>query len=274
MKQRHRISLLLFSVVGVIVVVLFTSGEKPALHPGVGLALRPPAFVEAASPESAPPEIGEYLGNEAGISAYVQTSGPIDLNLVRSIFKVIETETSDYIIGSVDLANYPEHFDTHVYVHSDGWVLAYYMNDVPASKMIDTRAQTIASTNLESIVSAVTGAAGFGTSNLAYYDFRYPNATNILLVAEDAQDGSAFTIELPTDYAYYERSWAGYDTLGSVEFWIDGDQAPRQYWHNGYHIAYGEVPAASLLPGSPHVVAVNSDRASDYGILVITYRVP
>ncbi|RMF44385.1 MAG: hypothetical protein D6755_09220, partial [Anaerolineae bacterium] len=103
MKQYRRTFFLLLSVVAVVTAVLFTSGERAATNPGVALALRPPAFVQAASPASAPPEIGEYLGSEAGISAYVHTSGPIDLNLVRSTFKVIETETPDYIIGSVDL---------------------------------------------------------------------------------------------------------------------------------------------------------------------------
>ncbi len=59
------------------------------------------------------------------------SSGHVSLS-VRNRFRTIEAETNDYIIGSVDLQDYPEQFDTHVYIHRDGWFMAYYLAADPA----------------------------------------------------------------------------------------------------------------------------------------------
>ena len=270
MKQQYRVWLIGVVALAVIAAVAFTGGN--AAGPEHTLALQPPAFVQAASEESSgtPAEIAAMLSDEAGISAYMQASGAIDLSQVEGEFRTIETQTTEYIIGSVPVPDHPEHFDTHVYVHSDGWILAYYMEDEATSKMVDVKAKTINSTKLETIVSIIAGALGEAVSDLKYYDFRYPNATNILMVAEDYENGRDFTIELPSAYAYFERSWACYDWYSSIGFRIDGSQAPTDW--AGNDMGYGAIPASSLLVDTPHTIYVDDD--GNYGVLVITYRVP
>lgn len=266
-----------FLLIGVVALVLvagmsFTAGNQGG--PDRTLSLQAPPFVEAADGErpAAAPDVGAQLADEAGISAYMQTSSAIDLNLVRGEFRTIETETADYIIGSVAVPEHPEEFDVHVYVHTDGWILAYYMSDEVTSKMADVKAQTISSTKLETVVAMIAGTLGESVDSLKYYDFRYPNATNILMVAENDDDGTYFSIELPSDYGYSERSWAAYESHDDTpEFEIDGTQATRDW--SGSHMAYGSIPSSQLLPGVSHSIVID-DYGDTYGALVITYRVP
>jgi hypothetical protein len=91
------------------------------------------------------------------------------------------------------------------------------------------------------------------------------------MVAEDDANGRDFSIELPSEYAYSERSWAAYDTSWEANFFIDGSQAPTDW--EGWDMGYGAIPASSLILGTAHTIEVGSS-GTNYGVLVITYRVP
>jgi len=130
--------------------------------------------------------------DEAGISAYFKSASPVNLADVRGVFRVIEVQTADYIIGSVAVANYPELYDVHVFVHREGWFVAYYLSSDPVSKMIDIKSytgQTI-STLFEKTLSIVAVTAAVPFPGVTFYDFRYPNATHIILVGERYDDAS------------------------------------------------------------------------------------
>jgi len=271
MKQQYRFWILGLVALVLVVAVAFTGGNHAG--PERTLSLQAPAFVQAASEENSrmPEEVAAMLSNEAGISAYIQTSNPIDLSLVEGEFRTIETQTADYIIGSVPVPDHPEHFDTHVYVHSDGWIIAYYMNGSATSKMVDVRAQTINSTKLETVVAIIAGALGESVADLKYYDFRYPNATNILMIAEDDNNGNYFFIELPSDYAYSERSWAVFAT-SSQYIYIDGNAMTAHWYSNSWDMGYGSISSSELLVGESH--GVQLCNYGQYGVLVITYRAP
>ena len=267
---------LTIGVVALVIVaaVSFTRGREP--QPGQTLALQAPAFVRAseAGPEAS--DISQRLSEEAGISAYLETSSPIDLSLVKNQFRTIETEEEgEYIIGSVRVPDHPEHFDVHVYVHSDGWILAYYMEEEATSKMVDVKAKTITSTKLETVVSIIAGTLGEAVIDLNYYDFRYPNAESILMVAEDHSSGRDFTIEMPSEYGYSERSWAVYNpgSHQGAKLYIDGS-APDADW-TGSGLGYGFIATSQLLPGQAYRVTLpDYVHSSPYGVIVITYRVP
>jgi hypothetical protein len=241
----------------ILIAVTGGTGSRPAGKTSLGLS-RPP-FLEAA--KAAPAyDIGSRLDTEAGISAYMQTD-VINLDNAATAFRVIELKTSDYIIGSVGVPSYEEHFDAHVYVHKDGWILAYYLRQDPVSKIVDTVHKDIDSTNLYSALSVVAGASGvpFGTVN--HYDFRYPNAANILFVKEDSANGNDFTITIPSSFGYYERGFASADAW----FKLDGTNMNATY---GYaYRSYGTITASQLLPDTPHTVQVYN-----WGVLVIVYR--
>lgn len=262
------------SIVVVLAGLLFMPGmaapAQPVTGAGQTLQLVAPPFVRTASAQENPTafDLGAYLDQEAGISAYFKSPDAITLSQVRGQFRTIETETADYIIGSVALLNYEEYFDVHVYVHKTGWILAYYLRPDPVSKIVDVNAQTIATTKLKSVVSAVAGAAGAPFTDVTYYDFRYPNATNILFVGEGVSNGDEFTIQLPSAYGYFERSWALVLFGGGSYFLVDGVNAPNQFYATSTN-AYGTLTASQLLADTPHSI-----RANGYGVLVIVYRVP
>ncbi|HOT90865.1 MAG TPA: hypothetical protein PLN71_04725 [Anaerolineae bacterium] len=271
MKQQYR--LWVIGVVAILLVAVVAFTGRNSANAEQTLTLQAPAFVRASADESTISNIGTYLSTEAGISAYIQTASSINLNQVRGEFRTIETETANYIIGSVAVPNHPENFDVHVYVHTDGWILAYYLKTDPASKIADVRGGTINSTKLSTVLAIVAGAAGYPTPNVNYYDFRYPNATHILMVAENHEDGRDFTIQMPNDFGYFERSFAISNSGqwgDGLDFWINGVKATR-IW-TGWDMTYGIITASQLLPGQTHYINLSGNQYP-YGVLVITYRV-
>jgi hypothetical protein len=72
-------------------------------------------------------QTGSFLDQEAGIAAYVQVSAPVNLESVKGTFKIIEQETSDFVVGTVEITNAP--LAPHVFVNSEGWIVAYFLKD-------------------------------------------------------------------------------------------------------------------------------------------------
>ena len=193
----------------------FVPNASPtAAMPGA-LTLQRPAFLGIAHAQdvTAATSTGTFLDKEAAMSAYFKTDGPIDLASIHDSFTTIEVETGDYIIGSMSVPNYnAETEQVHVYVHKDGWVLTYYPQDAPASKSIDLATYTndhTVTTKLRNLSARIAQTVGSSFSDVSYYDFLYPNATQMMVVVEiDDSNGNSFKIQLPSSYAYYERSWA------------------------------------------------------------------
>ena len=122
-----RVSVVFLLAVGLLLVFGLVNECKPDSRQST-IALQPPPFLNTvqADESDGPLDIGTKLDEEAGISAYYKTPGAMTLSQARSAFRTIEIETNDYLIGSVAVPGYVEHFDVHVYVHKDGWILAYY----------------------------------------------------------------------------------------------------------------------------------------------------
>ena len=168
------------------------------------------------------------ISDEAGISAYFQTPGAIDLNAVRSKFRTIERETADYIIGSVPLKDYPNDYDVHVDVQKDGWILTYYLKQDPASKIFDWRAYdtngaTVLTTNLETAITTIVNAVNVVFTTATYYDFSYPNATHLMMIAE-AQAGrgnDSFQVNIPETFVIFERSWSFGGNCREQNYYLD-----------------------------------------------------
>ena len=270
---RSRILLLVLLLI-VVLGVSFTLVAKPtknAANSNNILVLKPPSFVGIASAGDS--VIGSHLDEEAGISAYFNDPAGINLNGVRGEFRTIEIETDDYIIGSVPVPNYSENEDAHVYAHKDGWVLAYFLKEDPVSKIVDLvsyqNTGTVDNTNLQGALSVIAAANGSPFETPDYYDFRYPNATHLMVIGESKWDGNDhFSVQLPSEYGYYERSWVirGSDGYDNQYFKIDGDEiADCSRCRFGYDI----IPPSLLLPGETHDI-----ETGDYGALAILYRVP
>ena len=97
-----------------------------------------------------------------------------------------------------------------VYVHRDGWFLAYYLTADPVAKIFDWKKLQVGDIrhHLEAVLADVADARRAQLSTCHFYDFRYPNATHMMLIAEDTDNGNEFQVNLPGSYIYYERSWS------------------------------------------------------------------
>jgi len=270
---------LLVVVVIAVLLVAFGLVNKPVTPANAGnvLSLQAPPFVGVARAETL--STTSVITDEAGMSAWFQASTSINLNNVRDAFRTIETETADYIIGSVPVANYPETEDVHVYVHKDGWILAYYLAADPVGKIFDWRAyhdggRTNITTKLENTIALVATEAGvsYSSSDVTYYDFRYPNATNLMFIIEWVYGGTdSCEVNLPGSFTYYERSWSlGAEYYGS--YWLDGVEIGG----GGEWTQHGTLTASQLLPDQFHTIKIRENYGSRYayGGLVLVYRVP
>lgn len=283
------LSIAIMIVASSVVVYSAIDAEEAMAEGGGGdtFTLMPPPFIAVAG--AAEVEGGgrvaatgtSYLEDEAGISAYTNVEETIDLEDAKTAFRTIEHETEEYIIGSVPLPDYAETEDVHVYVHTDGWVVAYYLEAEPASKIVDwedySTAEIITGTKLEDGVSEVCNAAGVPIRNLKYYDFRYQNANRLMIVADavwDSRGPDTFTIKLPSDFSFYERSFSHYFSGNSYDYsrmYIDEDQISELYSDEATD--YGQLSATQLSLDTFHTISISlTAEADSFDAIVLVYR--
>ena len=226
-----------------------------------------------------------FLEQEAGISAYGQVTN-VDLDLAENAYKNVEQKTDEYIIGSVALPNYGETDDVHVYVDISGWIVAYYLNEEKASKIIDWvdyySVPEITSTKLSDAIDIVTLEMLVLPPAIQYFDFRYPDATKMMIVTdEEFVDGATetFRIMVPGDYSMYNRTWShaiydqgGSSTSGNIQ--IDGAELHSGISGEGWQIWEGDITPTQLFPNVFHEISLyhneyNGDDASYVGIMLI-----
>jgi hypothetical protein len=255
------------------------------------IALEAPSFVQVPrSAETIPNAISSVLDREAGIAAYYQAPSPVALSQVKGLFHTIEIDTFDYILGSVSVPSNWEEYDVHVYIHRSGWMLAYYLRDAPAAWLFDwqTCSGTMNPTRFQAVLNHIATTLAMPTPALTYYDFRYPNATNVLLAMEYVSAGwqqESFTI-LDTGFYYFEQSWGlggnygsyvngRFDVAAYAEYKLDGEVIVRNTAKNTTRFDYGFLSPTQLPPNEPHAIAVYVGDSSlvrgKMGVLAIVY---
>ena len=203
----------------------------------VSISLVPPPFIQiAGAAEAAGGGGGAFPEDEAGISAYVNTSQTIDLDKLKTIFTEVEAAGDNYIIGITPISDFGGDIDVHVYADTDGWIVAYFTKDEPAAKIMqwgkDTNVNNpqiteITTTTLEDAIIKAADAAGilWAVRDIKYYDFEYPNANGMtLFVRTRATDGINITqVEIPATYTLYEASYYHYAfDLDDSKLKVDG----------------------------------------------------
>lgn len=177
----------------------------------------------------------EFATDEVGISAYVNVGTIIDLDQAASAYKIIEDRTSTYVIGVVEVPNATDYELPHVYTSSDGWIMAYYAKETPRALIIpwgqfdrnNPDLSKLNNTRLEEAISKVSNAIGVSyptiKSNTKYFDFQYPDANGLTLIAESrAIDGvDSFRFRIPSEFTLYNASWEYY-SYGSNTNGSDG----------------------------------------------------
>lgn len=175
-----------------------------------------------------------FLEQEAGMSIYVNIAASIDLSKTKTVYKYIEKETSEYIVGSVFLPDLPETDDVHCFVHIDGWIVIYYSKTEPMSKIIDWNyysGGTLTKTKLLLGLEKMAVALGANVAGAQYYHFQYPYANKWMIIIETQTEvgTDSFNLTIPSGIIVYERSWT----------------------HNG---VYGKLDGTQLSVDVPHMI--------------------
>ena len=218
----------------------------------------------------------DFPADEAGICAYVQAKSTIDLNDTKPAFATVERETSDYIIGTVALDLHAEEKYPHVYVSTDGWVVAYYPNDRPSSWILpwtDYAGGAISSTTLSKAVGVVATAVGGTTNGLKYYDFRYPDASKMMVIVESTTSSNFFKVTIPTTFSTYAVDWSHYastDGYGSNSKAYLDDGTPFSSFGGRQRWAYGSL-LGQFDNGVEHKVEITASKGTGRIGLVLEY---
>jgi len=203
-----------------------------------------------------------FLDDEAGISAYTKATTTITLNNAKSAFRTIETQTSNYIIGSVPIPGLPESEDAHVYVSKSGWILAYYKKDLPTAKMLQWSGYaggSISTTTLADAISSLASSAGVSYSGIKYYNFKYPGANRLMMIVDWKKDGpDSYQFKVPDTFVLNENSHSLYCEYNCWSN-IDSVDIPNQwsYEFSGRGVHYGYY-GSILSPNVFHTVDFGS----------------
>jgi len=241
------------------------------------ITLVKPSFLSNVSAATSPGP--NFLYQEAGISAYTNVGQTIDIKTVSSIFRTIEKQTSDYIVGTVALPNYPVTDYVHVYADTSGWIVAYYLKDQPASMIVDWNNYgqdgVIKGTKLDTAIDIVSKAAGvYVTTQRYYYDFSYPDANKLMIVIGGrwSAETSTFNLKLPSSFTFYEYSYSLYTGYGGgTNLYIDDNNIR----HGDSDTIYtGTLSSAQLAPNIFHTIKVGVDWFPKYAFaaIVLVYK--
>lgn len=190
MKKANSFLLSIVAIVSGAVIALLMP-QSGLLNDGVsgptsgadGIRLQPPPFFSVAQADVVQQGVPspDFLSQEAGIAAYANIGKPIDLTKVDRFFRTREQETPDYIVGSVtppgyeDLPDLREGADVHVYVHKDGWIIAYLLEWQHTAQIIDWlgyEQKQLTTNTLETTIRKFLIPLNVTDSEIGYYDFR------------------------------------------------------------------------------------------------------
>lgn len=250
-------------------------------------------------------DAGAFPENEAGISAYINTSQTIDINKIKTIFTEVEKVGDNYIIGITPISDWGGDIDVHVYADTSGWIVAYLKNDEPAAKIMQWGTAdvnnpvitTIATTTLVDALFKAGNAAGVGivAGKIKYYDFEFPNANSMMLfIRTRTTNGSNIhQVEIQADYTLYEASYYhySYDYHYISDYWdskltVDGtivSDAALTYSGGTYNYQWWRAFAsygARIVPSTLHKIEISYEQPGnhiyDYGsagvATVLIYR--
>ena len=224
-----------------------------------------------------------FPDNEAGISAYVNVGTSIDLGLAAGAYKseTIEARTSTYIIGVVEVPSANVYEQPHVYTSSDGWIMAYYAKEKPRALIMPWGSfdpnnpdfSKMNNTRLEEAISKVSSAVGVAYStikpNTKYYDFQYPDANGLTLIAQSRPTAGveSFSFRVPSEFTLYNASWEYY-SYDSLVYCCNGQVPTSWFKLNGNYLLGTNGVNDHYSSSSP----IDNDRQDEryYGTISLT----
>lgn len=230
-----------------------------------------------------PPGLGttSFLEEEAGIASWAQVSG-VNLDMAENALKTVEAKTAEYIIGSVSLESYDESDDVHVYADTAGYVVAYYLRAEKASKIIDWKDNyvngQITGTKVGTALQRVCNEMSLYVPEINYCDFRYPDATKMMIVTDEAIDSTeTFRIKVPSEFIIYSRSWshAINDNVGTSYYITSNIKIDTTLLNEGSSHKWafweGELSITQLSPNEYHEISLYDDGDGTFSAVGIVF---
>lgn len=195
----------------------------------------------------------DFPADEAGIACYVNIDKAIDLDAVKPFFIYIERDTPEYVVGTYKLSGHSETEYPLVYASNDGWIVAYYHKDQPASWIIPWEdyvgtalyEEGFKSTRLSKVVKNIASGLEKTVSeeDLLYYDFEYPDATNLVIVTDSSYHGENdfFTANVPSHLSLYAVDWSLYAPNTGFNLMLDDNEIGDVSGSVGE--SYGSLPS-------------------------------
>jgi hypothetical protein len=221
--------------------------------------------------------------DEAGIAAYVQLDSIdiTDLTEALNYFSGDIRQGETYVIGQMKIENgmlrlVPYYSYPYLYIGLDGWMVAYYLKGEEASRIMQWKDYTpgvINTTTLEDTIDFMTESIGVTYStDVKYYNFEFPDANKMTLVAETASGGgsNSFSLTIPgtlhdASYSVYYGgqyyNWYAKLTVDETEVFSDGCDCHM------IEIKYGSYEPLNLLKVNiPHLITnkAGPDRAGAF----------
>ena len=247
---------------------LLVLGMAYAAEPG-SISLQKPALDDG--------EASAFPENEAGLAAYVKLDQTIDLEEVGKAFNSMLGVSETHAIGAIG--------EGYAYVDTDGWIVAHFGKDEPASKIVLWDRTGWGNTELEdntlkNIIRNVCNSIGVDYLNvidrIGYYNFQYPNADNMLVLLKK---GGTLHVSVPLEHRIYEASYSlvRSGSVGLVAYLIK----------DGSTLASGSVVALDtqipvigtfdMSVGEPHTFESRGSvsgyrRSGAYYAIVLIYR--
>jgi hypothetical protein len=228
--------------------------------------------------------------NEAGIAAYtkIDNIGDIDINTFGEAFYSIESSGESYIIGTVKVPNEVNPNYPHLYIGLDGWIVAYYLKSEEASQIMQWKNYTpgsIPTTTLKDAIDYICQQtrANYSTP-IKYYDFEFPEANKITLIAERGRNDFYVTVPGTLYEASYQvlltSSWGtcggGWATQW-IRLKVDDSLIFEKGVDGGYNYAqsfssYGYYNLAIFTAGITHHVIFDSSCGNSGYATVLIYK--
>ena len=245
-----------------------------------------------------------FPSTQAGQSSYVTgapvtTSGKLSQTVDSLLTNNPGSRLSDFFINNmgdnfalviVRVPNVAGLISTepHVYIDTGGRVVAFFRNDQNASALMqwnvvaDLESGTFQPTGIDTTVlldalqatletAGLSGAAlDAKMATVKHYNFEYPQATGLLLVANTK--GSAgeevATFAVPAAWTIYEVAWSYYHYRSASNgspytgMYLDGTRFAHPYY---WTVTNGQASVGAFIARAAHSYKINRERARRRG---------
>lgn len=222
--------------------------------------------------------------SDIGLVTWFDVGQTIDLSQAKSLFTTISSESANEIEGtySVYFNNYNVD-EINLYVSKSGLIAVYHNGNEPAAKMVLWESDKLF--YYTNIIALATVGKSLGytinAKDVNYYDYRYPNANRILIVAQSVGESvvqnfeyGSFDINIPNYATVYETSYSIYlndiySTQSTATLAIDGTVIGSVIGNGAIYNSYNGFIEKDVS----HIIGVMSNQGTTAAAtMIILYK--